>query len=95
MCRHYDGGRVDDDVATIAYPDRFMRPLFLFFGNLSVIMKTSVSQIVTVEIYFAFAFRFSASLESGENVSVFASRAPTLFVTRALRDLHARAREPR
>ena len=41
------------------------------------------------------AFRFSASLESGENVSVFASRAPTLFVTRALRDLHARAREPR
>jgi len=62
-------------------------------------MKTSVSQIVTVEISllrcdFA-AFRFSASLESGENVSVIASRAPTLFVTRALRDLHARAREPR
>jgi len=63
-------------------------------------MKTSVSQNVTVEISlkkrcdFA-AFRFSASLESGENVSVNASRAATLFVTRALRDLHARAREPR
>ena len=41
------------------------------------------------------AFRFSASLERVENVSVIASRAPTLFVTRALRDPRARAREPR